>query len=118
MSTTDYPKRSPFAAVRWDAAQPEVLLDDEWFMLVSLNRIPASEIVAFSKKTFKGDWQKRFEEDLVELLTLMQQPPADTVTLTVQSLTTSESLTRKNIPMTEENRTAIYRANRELLDSF
>jgi len=104
---TDYPKKSPFAAVRWQQSQPEVKVGDEWFKLVSLDELPASEIVAFSQRTYENKWQKRFEEDLVELLTRMGHPPQDRVTLVVQSLTSSETRTLENVAMTEANRRAI-----------
>jgi CubicO group peptidase (beta-lactamase class C family) len=103
----EYPKLSPFAAVRWDADQPEVNVDDEWYKLVSLNGLPASDIVAFSQETFGDKWQKRFEEDLVELLTLMEHAPDDSVTLVVQTLDTSETRTLEDVPMTRANRKAI-----------
>jgi hypothetical protein len=105
-----YPKLSPFAAVRWQQSQPEVTVGDEWFKLVSLDGIPVAEIVAFSQRTYGNKWQKRFEEDLVELLTRMGHPPQDTVTLVVQSLTSSETRTLEGVPMTEANRRAIYDA--------
>lgn len=110
-AATEYPTKSPFNAVRWQGDQPEVRLDDEWFKLVSLNDIPATEIVAFSKQTFEDQWQQRFEEDLVELLTHMKHPPADTVKLVVTSLATSKTSVRQAVPMTEENRSAIYDAS-------
>ena len=44
----NYPKKSPFAAVRWQESQPDVKPDEKWFKLVSLDELPASEIVAFS----------------------------------------------------------------------
>ncbi|MCA9006187.1 MAG: hypothetical protein KDA70_13025 [Planctomycetaceae bacterium] len=106
-------QKSPFAAVRWQAAQPEVKLGNEWYQLVSLNGIAASEIVEFSKQTYDAKWQKRFEEDLVELLTRMGHPPADSVTLEVQSLDSTEKKTLKEVPMTYENRRAIRNAARE-----
>ncbi|MFT5322570.1 MAG: CubicO group peptidase (beta-lactamase class C family) [Planctomycetaceae bacterium] len=80
----EYPKKSPFNAVRWQETQPEVRLGKEWFKPVSLNKIPAAEIVAFSQETYGDQWRKRFEEDLVELLTRMKHPPQDKVTLVVQ----------------------------------
>ncbi|MCC6699642.1 MAG: serine hydrolase [Candidatus Hydrogenedentes bacterium] len=102
-----YPKLSPFAAVRWQESQPEVNVDDEWYKLISLNGLPASEIVAFSQQTYGDKWQKRFEEDLVELLTRMEHPPDDTVTLVVQTLDTSETRTLEDVPMSYANRKAI-----------
>jgi len=106
----DYPWKSPFAAVRWEESQPCVQVGDDWYKLVSLDGIPASEIVAFSKRTYGRKWRMRFEEDLVELLTRMGHPPQDKVTLVVQSLTTSQTRTLEGVPMTEANRRAIKRA--------
>jgi hypothetical protein len=74
---------------------------------VSLDDLPATEIVAFSQRTYGDTWQKRFEEDLVELLTRMGHRPQDAVTLVVQSLTSSETRTLVNVPMTTANRQAI-----------
>ena len=109
-SSLDHPEKSPFAAVRWQQSQPEVRVGDEWFKLLSLDELPASEIVAFSKRTYGNKWQKRFEEDLVELLTGMGHPPQDTVTLDVQSLTSQETQTLEDVPMTKANRRAIWDA--------
>lgn len=106
-------QKSPFAAVRWQASQPEVKLGKEWYQLLSLNGIAASEIVDFSKQTYDAKWQKRFEEDLVELLTRMGHPPADSVTLEVQSLDSAEKKTLKEVPMTYANRRTIRNAARE-----
>ena len=46
----EYPKKSPFNALRWQDSRPEVRLGKEWFKLVSLNKLPAAEIAAFSQK--------------------------------------------------------------------
>lgn len=109
----EYPKKSPFNAVRWQDSQPEVRLGEEWFKLVSLNKLPAAEIVAFSQQTFGDQWRKRFEEDLVEVLTRMKHPPQEKVTLVVQSLKTSETSVREDVPMTTANRSAIKAAARK-----
>ena len=109
-SSEAFPKKSPFAAVRWQESQPEVKVGQQWYKLVSLDDLPAAEIVAFSRETFANKWQKRFEEDLVELLSRMGHPPQDTVKLVVQSLTTSETQVLEDIRMTEANRQAIKAA--------
>lgn len=103
----EYPKKSPFAAVRWQESQPEVRLGEEWFKLVSLNDLPAKEIVSFCRRAYGNTWQKRFEEDLVEVLTRMGYSPQGTVTLVVGSLTSSGTQVLEDIPMTEANRQAI-----------
>ncbi len=109
--TGKYPKKSPFAAVRWKESQPEVKLGNEWFKLVSLNELPSAEIVAFSKQTYGDKWRMRFEEDLVELLTEMKQPPQNKVTLVVESLTSGETSILTDVPMTNANREAIRNAH-------
>jgi hypothetical protein len=106
----EYPKKSPFAAVRWNDSQPEVKVGDEWFKLLSLDSLSTTEIVAFSQQTYGNQWRKRFEEDLVELLIRMDHPPQDTVKLVVQSLASEETQILEDIPMTEANRQAIKEA--------
>jgi hypothetical protein len=109
-ATVEYPKRAPFSGVRWEGDKPVVKIGEEWFPLVSLDGIAVEDIVAFSWRTYVDNWRKRFEEDLVEVLTRMGHPPQDTVTLVVQSLTSSETRTLQDVPMTEANRWAIYNA--------
>jgi hypothetical protein len=113
-ASVTYPKRAPFSGVRWQGNKPVVKIGEEWFMLVSLDRIPAEDIVAFSRWTYVDKWRKRFAEDLVEVLTRMGHPPRDTVTLVVQSLTSPEIRTLEDVPMTEANRRAIYNAAPDL----
>lgn len=105
-----FTQRSPFEAVRWQDYRPEVMLDDEWYRLESLDELPADEIVAFSRRTYRNRWRKRFEEDLVELLTGMKHPPGDTVDLVVESLTSTETVAMNDVPMTSANRNAIRNA--------
>lgn len=105
-----FPKTSPFGAVRWRQFQPEVNAGNEWYKLVSLDNVPAADIVAFSRRTYGNKWQKRFEEDLVELLSRMGHPPQGTVKLVVQSLTSLQMQTLEQVPMTRANRQAIREA--------
>ncbi|GMU91014.1 MAG: hypothetical protein AMXMBFR4_00720 [Candidatus Hydrogenedentota bacterium] len=109
----DFPKKSPFAAVRWEAAQPEVKVGDEWHRLISLDGIPASEIVAFCRKTYGDKWRKRFEEDLVEVLAQMGHQPKDSVTLVVLPFGSTTPRTLEDVPMTEANRRAIRNLNQD-----
>ena len=104
----NYPKRSPFTGVRWEGREPVVKIDEQWYKLISLDGIAAKKIVAFSRRNFKNKWQKRFEEDIVELLSRMGHPPQDAVTLFVQSLKSKQTQTLEDVPMTEENRRVIW----------
>ena len=105
-----FPKKSPFAAVRWQDSQPEVRVGKEWFQLVSLDGIAAGDIVTFSQSTYKDQWRKRFEEDLVEVLFRMGHEPKDTVRLVVRPLGSSETRTLEDVAMTKANRQAIRKA--------
>jgi hypothetical protein len=107
-----FPKKAPFSAVRWQDSRPEIAFRDNWYELVSLDDVPAYEIVVYSQKTYGADWQKRFEEDLVELLTRMGHPPGETVKLVVRPVARSQTLTLEKVPMTTANRKAIYDAAR------
>ena len=105
-----YPKRAPYSAIRWEGDKPVVRIGDEWLELVSIDGIAAEDIVAFSRRTYGNLWQKRFEEDLVDVLSRMGHEPDDSVRLVVRSLGSSETRTLEDVPMTEANRRAIRAA--------
>lgn len=114
-----FSKRAPFTAVRWPTHQPnqpglaapEVQVDNRWYKLTRINELPIAEILKAGQENYGSKYRKRFAEDLVELLTLMEHPPAETVTLEVKPLESDEipakALTLKDVPMTEANRHAV-----------
>ena len=108
----EYPKRAPFTGVRWEGSKPVVKVDDAWFSLVSLDGIAAEDIVTFTRWTYMDRGRKRFEEDLVEVLTRMGHEPRDTVRLVVSPPGSRATRTLEDVPMTEANRRAIYKAAR------
>lgn len=58
-------------------------------------------------------WEKRFAEDLVEVLSLMGHPPGPTVSLALTDPATGTATTVPRAPMTTENRRAIWQARRQ-----
>jgi hypothetical protein len=99
---------SPFAGVRWRGSAPEVELNGKWYQLVSVNGVPADEIVTFLKQTYRKVWRKRFEEDLVMALTAMGKgAPFDKATLEVRQLESGKTVILKGVPWTKENRNQI-----------
>jgi len=108
--SVDYPKRAPYSDIRWEQGKPVVKIGEEWFTLVSIDGIDVEKIISFSWWTYLDKWRKRFDEDLVEVLTRMGHPPGDTVTLVVQPLASSETRTLADVPMTEANRRSIYKS--------
>ena len=109
----EFPKLAPYSAIRWEGEMPVVRIDDEWLALVSIDRLPVSEIIASSRRTYGEKWQKRFEEDLVEVLAGMGDEPKDTVRLVVRAPGAPSRRTLEDVAMTDSNRRAIYSANNE-----
>jgi hypothetical protein len=105
-----FPRASPFDAVRWRDQVPEVHVQGIWYELLAINDLPAQEIVSFAHSMDGKDWQKRFEEDLVELLWRMIHRPGATVTLKVKELISGDIKILNNVPMTPENRDSIRKA--------
>ncbi|HTU26152.1 MAG TPA: hypothetical protein VMF30_12175, partial [Pirellulales bacterium] len=95
---------------RWQDSRPEVQIGKEWFQLVAIDGVAADDLVAFSQRTFKDKWQKRIEEDLVEVLFRMGHEPKDAVRLVVRPIGSSETRTLDNVAMTKANRDAIRAA--------
>lgn len=99
-----YEKLSPFTGVRFEGDSPRVELDAEWFVPVSIDGRSVEEILAFAKKRWPDKWQKRFAEDLVEVLTEMGKAPGRKVDLVLVRPGSGEKVTRRRVKMTEENR--------------
>jgi hypothetical protein len=102
----DYPKLAPYPAIRWKDNAPEIRLDGKWYALESINDLPVPKIVEFAKKKYDGRWQKRFDEDLVQVLSEMGHAPGKAVKLVVRDADSKEK-TLDKVPLTEENRRAI-----------
>jgi hypothetical protein len=106
----DYPTAAPFTDVRWEGDVPIVLVREQWVRLVALDGVPAAEIVKTCHERYGDLWEKRFVEDLVEVLAGMGHEPHETVTLAVVREGSSEPETWKDVPMTSENRWAAWKA--------
>lgn len=110
----DYPKLSPYTAIRWTDAgpQPQVRVepDGDWFEPVSIDDVAVSDVLVFCKKRYAGKWQKRFDEDLVQVLSEMGHPPGKTVKLVLHGIVTDEVKILDAAPLTRANRDAIMAA--------
>ena len=101
-------RASPFTAVRWEGDDPLVRFEGEWYGFESLDGISKAELIAYTQKTYGNRWQKRFSEDLVEVLQGMGHAPQATVRLTLRL---NGNLVTKTGRMTEENRRSVLRYN-------
>lgn len=105
-----YPKLAPFTDVRWGEDTPVVEIDGEWNRLFSIDGIATGDIIAYCKRTYPNKWQKRFAEDLVEVLTGMGHPPGSIVRLDVQNTVPQATRLEKEVAMTAANRRAVRAA--------
>ena len=109
-SAFGYAKVAPYSGVRWDDDRPVVRIEGRWFPLVSIDNVPVEAIVEFSRREFGDKAQKRFGEDLVELLSKMGHEPKWEVTLAVE--TRRGTVERIPAKMTEENRGRVRSGSR------
>ncbi len=103
-------KASPFTAVKWERDQPIVKFENEWYTLLKLEHLNAEKIIDFAKKSYGDKWQKRFSEDLVEVLTGMGYTPKAKVNLILKK---DGKVIEKTGQMTEENRRLVWQNNQD-----
>lgn len=107
-------KASPFTAVKWENDQPVVQFDNEWHHLEKLDAFTTKELLDFCKEQFGSIWQKRFSEDLVEVLQGLGYQPHVKVTLQLSKEGISTTYTGT---FTSENRRSSLRYNRSMEES-
>jgi hypothetical protein len=107
---TNFPRLAPFDGVRWKGDVPIVHVENVWCELVAVDDMTAERIGAFSKKHYHKIWQKRIEEDLVEVLAGLGQQPGERVKLTLRSLDTQQVSELPDVPMTHANREKVWLA--------
>jgi len=93
-------KASPFTAVKWENQQPVVQFNGEWYTLEKLDRYTIKELLDFCRQKHGDKWQKRFSEDLIEVLTEIGSPPNEKVELLLsnseQKITVTGAYTQAN----------------------
>ena len=103
-----YPKLAPYEGIRWEKTSPEVLIDGAWYGLEAIDETPVEDIVAFARLRYGDLWQKRFDEDLVQVLSEMERPPNRVVDLHLVDRSTDEIKRLEQVAMTRENRQRIW----------
>jgi hypothetical protein len=103
---------SPFSGIQWPVQPPWVKVGSKWYELVAIDNTPVTWIVTFAQKIYGNIWQKRFDEDLVEVLTQMGKTPGLMVNLQLRTLDSAHKLIKLDgVPMTRANRQAIWKAD-------
>lgn len=80
-------KASPFTAIKWEGQRPIVRFNNEWYRLEQLDQYPIGTLLDFCRQEYGEKWQKRFSEDLVDVLRAIGSPPNEQVKLVLSSAT-------------------------------
>jgi hypothetical protein len=108
-----FAKLSPFTAVRDVGGAYEVEYEGTWHRLVAIEGITAEDLRAHCVRHYRDRAEKRFAEDLVEVLAGLDREPGTAVDLVLERL---DDGTRREIAraaMTEENRRKVWLARRD-----
>ncbi|MHC4137954.1 MAG: S41 family peptidase [Planctomycetota bacterium] len=103
---------SPFTEVVFEGETPFVRFEGKWYELLELDGLKADRIIAFCKRTYDRKWDRRFAEDLVEVLEKMGQRPGRHVRLVLRAKETGLKVKVARAAMTEENRKRVRDARR------
>ena len=103
-------KSSPFTAVKWVNDQPSVQFQGEWFEPFSIDGVTVERILKHCKEEHGRRYQKRFSEDLVEIMGEMgyQLKPEVKLVLKMDGRTVV-----RTGQMTEANRRMVWTYNQE-----
>lgn len=107
----EFPKAAPFTDARFESggAGIEVEVDGRFFDLVAIDGADARDILAFAKAKYGDRAEKRFAEDIVELLYRMHgRMPRFRVDLALKDEATGEVVVREDVEMTEANRASVW----------
>ena len=100
---------SPFTRVRClDGDSVEVMFDNKTYELVSIDGLPTPKILQSARTQFGGLWEKRFVEDIVEVLGGMGHAPGDAVELVLRDPKSGALRKVERAPLTAENRRKVY----------
>ncbi len=109
----DYARLSPFTGLRWKGEVPEARLRGTWYRVVAIDGVAVEEILAHAKQAHGRKWQRRFAEDLVQLMTEMGKAPGERVSLDLIKLKTGKAVHFDAVKMTHTNRQALLAQRRK-----
>ena len=107
-----FKKLSPFTKVSFAEDKALVTYSGKEYELMSIDDLDTKQILEFCKKTYSGIWEKRFAEDLVEVMSGMGKEPGISVKLILKDLAADKIITVNEAPMTEGNRRAVWESRK------
>ena len=111
-SEAPFAKLSPFTEVSCDEDKALVTFSGKRYELVSVDGLATKQIIEFCLKTYSDRWEKRFAEDLVEVMSGMGEQAGSAVNLVLRELDTNNVITVSDAPMTADNRRAVWENRR------
>ena len=108
---TRWTRLAPFTGVRWSGGLPEIEHEEQWYALVGVDGIAIQDIINHCHATYPGLVEKRFSEDLVEVMAGMGARPGTTVDLQLRRLDTGEQFTAHDVAMSAEKRRRAWMRN-------
>ncbi len=101
-------KLSPFDGVRWGTDErPEVDIAGEWYAFESIDGVACDEILAAIDERWPGQRDKRFAEDLMEVLEILGSAPRTTASVHGRRLSDGVAVTLEHVPNTTSKRQAL-----------
>jgi hypothetical protein len=101
---------APYSAVKWLQSNPYVMIDGEWYLLVQLQGIESAKIASFCKNEYGEKWQKRFSEDIVEVM----QKMGKSLPMAVDMMLIKDGKTiKRTAEMTKKNRINTWNYNHD-----
>jgi hypothetical protein len=107
------PKLSPFTEVKYVEEEVHVKYEGTMYRLVSLDGHSTKKLIEFTKRTYESRWQKRFSEDLVQVLWKMKHRPGDTVKLELVDLKSKMAVKIAGAKMTSNNRALVWQSRQD-----
>ncbi len=96
-------QRSPFSAIRWRSSVPEVRLNNQWYILKTINNIPAETLIRFAQKTYSLRWQLMIEDSLTEVISSISAYPGRSIDLQLLGIPDRSIQSLSAVPMTVTN---------------
>ena len=108
---SDWVRASPFTDVRVERDVVLVEFDGARYELVSINGATSKDILRSARRRYGSLVEKRFIEDLPEVLGGLGMSPNESTVELVLRDSTGKKVEVADAPMTAENRSRVYRSN-------
>ena len=111
-------KSSPFTAILWQADEPMVYFEKEWYFVDSIYDFSAGDLLKYCREEEGSRWQRAFGEKLVEICEELNNPITEEVDLKL--IDRAGKVHYFQGKLTEENRDDIkhFRDDDDLMDEI